>query len=123
MRIETPMDRQLQRNRRAALLRERKAAEEQATQADILGNPKAWDAAFDRALAQRNQALAAQQAAAAVIPAGIIKRADAEEEAPKEGKLERRISRELARFLNGMSIGAICAAIIIFAMMISAGIV
>lgn len=122
MRIETPMDRQLQRNRRAALLRERQAAEEKAKQADILGNPKAWDAAFDRALAQRNQAIAAQQEAV-VIPAGIIKRTDAEEEAPKEGKLERRISRELARFLDGMSLGAVSAAVIIFAMMLAAGVV
>ena len=122
MRIETPTDRQIQRNRRAALLLERQAEAEKAKQADILGNPDAWDAAFKRAVNRRNQELAAQQAAVA-IPAGIIKRTDAEEEAPKEGKLERRISRELARFLNGMSIGAICAAIIIFAMMISAGIV
>ncbi len=122
MRIETPMDRQLQRNRRAALLRERQAVEEKAKQADILGNPKAWDAAFDRALAQRNQAIAAQQAVV-MIPAGIIKRTDAEEEAPKEGKLERRISRELARFLDGMSLGAVSAAVIIFAMMLAAGVV
>ena len=122
MRIETPMDRQLQRNRRAALLRERQAVEEKAKQADILGNPKAWDAAFDRALAQRNQAIAAQQAVV-MNPAGIIKRTDAEEEAPKEGKLERRISRELARFLDGMSLGAVSAAVIIFAMMLAAGVV
>lgn len=122
MRIETPMDRQLQRNRRAALLRERQAVEEKAKQADILGNPKAWDAAFDRALAQRNQAIAAQQAVV-MIPAGIIKKTDAEEEAPKEGKLERRISRELARFLDGMSLGAVSAAVIIFAMMLAAGVV
>lgn len=121
MRIETPMDRQLQRDRRAALLRERQAAEETAKQADILGNPKAWDAAFKRAVNRRNQEIAAKQAAA-VIPAGIIKRTGTEE-VPTDGKLERRISRELARFLNGMSLGAICAAIIIFAMMISAGIV
>lgn len=122
MRIETPIDRAQNRSRRAALLMERQASEEKAKQADILDNPDAWDAAFDRALAQRNQAIAAQQAAV-VIQAGITKRTNAEEEAPKEGKMERRISRELARFLNGMSIGAICAAIIIFAMMISAGIV
>lgn len=122
MRIETPMDRQLQRNRRAALLRERQAVEEKAKQADILGNPKAWDAAFDRALAQRNQAIAAQQAVV-MIPAGIIKKTDAEEGAPKEGKLERRISRELARFLDGMSLGAVSAAVIIFAMMLAAGVV
>lgn len=122
MRIETPTDRQIQRNRRAALLLERQAEAEKAKQADILGNPDAWDAAFKRAVNRRNQELAAQQAAVA-IPAGIIKIADAEEEAPKEGKLERRISRELARFLNGMSLGAVSAAVIIFAMMLAAGIV
>lgn len=122
MRIETPTDRQIQRNRRAALLLERQAEAEKAKQADILGNPDAWDAAFKRAVNRRNQELAAQQAAVA-IPAGIIKRTDAEEEAPKEGKLERRISRELARFLNGMSLGAVSAAVIIFAMMLAAGIV
>lgn len=122
MRIETPIDRAQNRSRRTALLLERQAVEEKAKQADILGNPKAWDAAFDRALAQRNQALAAQQAAV-VIPAGIIKRTDAEEEAPKESKLERRISRELARFLNGMSLGAVSAAVILWAILIAAGVI
>lgn len=120
MRIETPMDRQLQRDRRAALLLERQAEAEKVKQADILGNPKAWDAAFDRALAQRNQAIAAQQAAA-VIPAGITKRTDAEE-APKEDTLERKISRELSRFLGGMSLGAVSAAVILWAILIAAGV-
>ena len=122
MRIETPTDRQIQRNRRAALLLERQAEAEKAKQADILGNPDAWDAAFKRAVNRRNQELATQQAAV-VIPAGIIKRADAEEEAPKEGKLERRISRELARFLDGMSLGAVSAAVILWAIMIAAGVI
>ena len=121
MRIETPIDRAQNRSRRAALLLERQAEEEKAKQADILGNPDAWDAAFKRAVNRRNQELAAQQAAVA-IPAGIIKRADAEEEAPKEGKLERRISRELARFLNGMSLGAVSAAVILWAILIAAGV-
>lgn len=122
MRIETPIDRAQNRSRRAALLMERQASEEKAKQADILGNPDAWDAAFKRAVNRRNQELAAQQAAV-VIPAGIIKRADAEEEAPKEGKLERRISRELARFLDGMSLGAVSAAVILWAIMIAAGVI
>lgn len=121
MRIETPIDRAQNRSRRAALLLERQAEEEKAKQADILGNPDAWDAAFKRAVDRRNQELAAQQAAA--IPAGIIKIADAEEEAPKEGKLERRISRELARFLNGMSLGAVSAAVILWAILIAAGVI
>lgn len=121
MRIETPIDRQLQKSRRAALLLERQEAAKKENEG-ILGNPEAWNLAFERALAQRNQELAAQQAAVA-IPAGIIKIADAEEEAPKEGKLERRISRELARFLNGMSLVAVSAVVIIFAMMLAAGIV
>lgn len=121
MRIETPTDRQIQRNRRAALLLERQAEAEKAKQADILGNPDAWDAAFKRAVNRRNQELAAQQAAVA-IPAEIIKRTGTEE-VPADGKLERRISRELARFLNGMSLGAVSAAVIIFAMMLAAGIV
>lgn len=122
MRIETPMDRQLQRNRRAALLLERQAEEEKAKQADILGNPDAWDAAFKRAVNRRNQVLAAQQAAV-VIPAGIIKRTETEEEAPTDGKLERRISRELARFLDGMSLGAVSAAVILWAILIAAGVI
>ena len=121
MRIETPTDRQIQRNRRAALLLERQAEAEKAKQADILGNPDAWDAAFKRAVNRRNQELAAQQAAV-VIPAGNIKRTGTEE-VPTDGKLERRISIELARFLNGMSLGAVSAAVIIFAMMLAAGIV
>ena len=120
MRIETPTDRQIQRNRRAALLMERQASEEKAKQADILGNPDAWDAAFERALAQRNQELADQQDAV-VIPAEIIKRTGTEE-VPTDGKLERRISRELARFLNGMSLGAVSAAVILWAIMIAAGV-
>ena len=122
MRIETPMDRQLRRNRRAALLLERQAEEEKAKQADILGNPDAWDAAFKRAVNRRNQVLAAQQAAV-VIPAGIIKRTETEEEAPTDGKLERRISRELARFLDGMSLGAVSAAVILWAILIAAGVI
>lgn len=120
MRIETPIDRQLQKSRRAALLLERQEAAKKENEG-ILGNPEEWNLAFERALAQRNQELADQQDAVA-IPAEIIKRTGTEE-VPTDGKLERRISRELARFLNGMSLGAICAAIIIFAMMISAGIV
>lgn len=118
MRIETPIDRQLQKSRRAALLLERQEAAKKENEG-ILGNPEEWNLAFERALAQRNQELADQQDAVA-IPAEIIKRMGTEE-VPTDGKLERRISRELARFLNGMSLGAICAAIIIFAMMISAG--
>lgn len=121
MRIETPNDRDQNRRRKAAILLERQAEAEKAKQADILGNPKAWDAAFDRALAQRNQALAAQQAAVG-IPAGIIKRTGTEE-VPTDGKLERRISRELARFLNGMSLGAVSAAVILWAILIAAGVV
>lgn len=121
MRIETPIDRQLQKSRRAALLLERQEAAKKENEG-ILGNPEAWNLAFERALAQRNQELADQQDAVA-IPAGIIKRTETEEEAPTDGKLERRISRELARFLDGMSLGAVSAAVIIFAMMLAAGIV
>lgn len=122
MRIETPIDRAQNRSRRAALLMERQASEEKAKQADILGNPDAWDAAFKRAVNRRNQELAAQQAAV-VIPAGIIKRTETEEEAPTDGKLERRISRELARFLDGMSLGAVSAAVILWAILIAAGVI
>lgn len=119
MRIETPIDRQLQKSRRAALLLERQKAAKKENEG-ILGNPEAWNLAFERALAQRNQAIAAQQAAA-VIPAGITKRTDAEE-APKEDTLERKISRELSRFLGGMSLGAVSAAVILWAILIAAGV-
>lgn len=121
MRIETPIDRAQNRSRRAALLLERQAEEEKAKQADILGNPDAWDAAFKRAVNRRNQAIAAQQDAV-VIPAEIIKRTGTEE-VPADGKLERRISRELARFLNGMSLGAVSAAVILWAILIAAGVI
>lgn len=119
MRIETPIDRQLQKSRRAALLLERQEAAKKENEG-ILGNPQAWNLAFERALAQRNQELADQQDAV-VIPAEIIKRTGTEE-VPTDGKLERRISRELARFLNGMSLGAVSAAVILWAILIAAGV-
>lgn len=120
MRIETPIDRQLQKSRRAALLLERQKAAKKENEG-ILGNPEAWNLAFERALAQRNQELADQQDAV-VIPAEIIKRTGTEE-VPADGKLERRISRELARFLNGMSLGAVSAAVILWAILIAAGVI
>lgn len=120
MRIETPIDRQLQKSRRAALLLERQEAAKKENEG-ILGNPEAWNLAFERALAQRNQELADQQDAV-VIPAEIIKRTGTEE-VPTNGKLERRISRELARFLNGMSLGAVSAAVILWAILIAAGVI
>nr|DAY81249.1 MAG TPA: hypothetical protein [Caudoviricetes sp.] len=119
MRIETPIDRAQNRSRRAALLLERQEAAKKENEG-ILGNPEAWNLAFERALAQRNQELADQQDAV-VIPAEIIKRTGTEE-VPTDGKLERRISRELARFLNGMSLGAVSAAVILWAIMIAAGV-
>ena len=121
MRIETPMDRAQNRRRKAAILLERQEAAEKARKEDVLGNPEAWDAAFKRAVNRRNQALAAQQAAV-VIPAGIIKRTETEE-VPTDGKLERRISQELARFLNGMSLGVVSAAVILWAILIAAGVI
>lgn len=122
MRIETPIDRQLQENRRAALLLKRQEAMRNESEG-ILVDPEAWNRAFERAMERRNREIAAQDAAAVVIPAGIIKRTETGEEAPKEGKLERRISRELARFLNGMSLGAVSAAVILWAILIAAGVV
>lgn len=118
MRIETPNDRDQNRRRKAAILLERQEAAEKARKEDVLGNPEAWEAAYERALAKRNQVL---QARAVVIPAAVTHQVA--EPAAEAQKVNKKISRELARFLNGMSIGAICAAIIIFAMMISAGIV
>lgn len=118
MRIETPNDRDQNRRRKAAILLERQEAAEKARKEDVLGNPEAWEAAYERALAKRNQVL---QARAVIIPAAVTQQVA--EPAAEAQKVNKKISRELARFLNGMSIGAICAAIIIFAMMISAGIV
>jgi hypothetical protein len=118
MRIETPNDRDQNRRRKAAILLERQEAAEKARKEDVLGNPEAWEAAYERALAKRNQVL---QARAVIIPAAVTQQAA--EPSAEAQKVNKKISRELARFLNGMSIGAICAAIIIFAMMISAGIV
>jgi hypothetical protein len=122
MRIETPIDRQLQENRRAALLLKRQEAMRNESEG-ILVDPEAWNRAFERAMERRNREIAAQDAAAVVIPAGIIKRTETEEEAPTDGKLERRISRELARFLNGMSLGAVSAAVILWAILIAAGVI
>lgn len=121
MRIETPIDRQLQENRRAALLRKRQEAMRNESEG-ILVDPEAWNRAFERAMERRNREIAAQDAAAVVIPAEIIKRTGTEE-VPTDGKLERRISRELARFLNGMSLGAVSAAVILWAILIAAGVV
>lgn len=118
MRIETPNDRDQNRRRKAAILLERQEAAEKARKEDVLGNPEAWEAAYERALAKRNQVL---QARAVIIPAAVTQQVA--EPAAEAQKVDNKISRELARFLNGMSLGAICAAIIIFAMMISAGIV
>ena len=122
MRIETPIDRQLQENRRAALLLKRQEAMRHESEG-ILVDPEEWNRAFERAMERRNREIAAQDAAAVVIPAGIIKRTETEEEAPTDGKLERRISRELARFLNGMSLGAVSAAVILWAILIAAGVI
>lgn len=122
MRIETPIDRQLQENRRAALLLKRQEAMRNESEG-ILVDPEEWNRAFERAMERRNREIAAQDAAAVVIPAGIIKRTETEEEAPTDGKLERRISRELARFLNGMSLGAVSAAVILWAILIAAGVI
>lgn len=118
MRIETPNDRDQNRRRKAAILLERQEAAEKARKEDVLGNPEAWEAAYERALAKRNQVL---QARAVIIPAAVTQQVA--EPAAEAQKVDNKISRELARFLNGMSLGAICAAIIIFAMMIAAGIV
>lgn len=118
MRIETPNDRARNRCRKVAILLERQEAAEKARKEDVLGNPEAWEAAYERALAKRNQVL---QARAVIIPAAVTQQVA--EPAAEAQKVDNKISRELARFLNGMSLGAICAAIIIFAMMISAGIV
>ena len=111
MRIETPIDRQLQENRRAALLLKRQEAMRNESEGILVG-PEAWNRALERAM----------DAAAVVIPAEIIKRTGTEE-VPTDGKLERRISRELARFLNGMSLGAVSAAVILWAILIAAGVI
>lgn len=117
MRIETPADRAQNRQRKEQTAKRQKEQAEQAAMKDILGNTNAWDAAYYRALSRRNQVLSQQ----VVIPAVILEQSPAPH--TNSDRVERKISRELSRFMSGMSIGAICAAIIIFAMMIAAGIV
>lgn len=119
MRIETPMDRAQNRRRKAAILLERQEAAEKARKEDVLGNPEAWDAAYARALTKRNQVI---EARAVIIPAAVIQQAAPAAEA-QEDKTEKKISRELARFLNGMSLGAVSAAVILWAILIAAGVI
>lgn len=118
MRIETPNDRDQNRRRKAAILLERQAAAEKARKEDVLGNPEAWEAAYERALAKRNQVL---QARAVIIPAAVTQQVA--EPAAEAQKVDNKISRELARFLNGMSLGAVSAAVILWAILIAAGVV
>lgn len=118
MRIETPMDRAQNRCRKAAILLERQEAAEKARKEDVLGNPEAWDAAYERALAKRNQVL---QARAVIIPAAVTQQVA--EPAAEAQKVDNKISRELARFLNGMSLGAVSAAVILWAILIAAGVI
>lgn len=117
MRIETPNDRDQNRRRKAAILLERQEAAEKARKEDVLGNPEAWEAAYERALAKRNQVL---QARAVIIPAAVTQQVA--EPAAEAQKVNKKISRELARFLNGMSLGAVSAAVILWAILIAAGV-
>lgn len=118
MRIETPNDRARNRCRNAAILLARQEEAEKAAKTDVLSSPAAWEAAYERALTKRNQVL---QARTAIIPATVIQQAVPA--SAQEDKTEKKISRELARFLNGMSLGAISAAMILWAILIAAGVI
>ena len=120
MRIETPMDRAQNRCRKAAILLERQEAAEKARKEDVLGNPEAWDAAYARALTKRTQVI---EARAVIIPAAVIQQTAGPAAEAQEDKTEKKISRELARFLNGMSLGAVSAAVILWAILIAAGVI
>lgn len=119
MRIETPNDRARNRCRNAAILLARQEEAEKAAKTDVLSSPAAWEAAYERALTKRNQVL---QARTVIIPAAVLQQAAPATEA-QEDKTEKKISRELARFLNGMSLGAISAAMILWAILIAAGVI
>lgn len=113
MRIETPNDRARNRCRNAALLLARQEEAEKAAKTDVLSSPAAWEAAYERALTRRRQKMEADR----VVINIPVQPAEAEKE-----DFSSRMDTELARFFTGMSLGAICAAIIIFAMMIAAGV-
>lgn len=117
MRIETPNDRDQNRRRKAAILLARQEAEkaaEKAAKKDVLSSPAAWEAAYERALTRRRQKMEADRVVIniPVQPAEAVKKED----------FNSRMDTELARFFTGMSLGAICAAIIIIAIMIAAGV-
>lgn len=120
MRIETPMDRAQNRRRKAAILLERQEAAEKARKEDVLGNPEAWEAAYERALTKRNQVL---QDRAVIIPAAVTQQVAEPAAEAQEDKVDKKISRELARFLNGMSLGAVSAAMVLWAILIAAGVI
>lgn len=107
MRIETPADRKMRKNRTAMLLTQRR--EEIQRENDILGNPEAWDAAFHQAAARRKRELAAQAKTAEIpaeISAGIIKRT--ETETTHEGESSTGgIDDRTERFLTGFGAGAL----------------
>nr|DAH47830.1 MAG TPA: hypothetical protein [Caudoviricetes sp.] len=115
MRIETPNDRARNRCRNAALLLARQEEAEKAAKADVLSSPAAWEAAYERALTRRRQKMEADRVVIniPVQPAEAVKKED----------FSSRMDTELARFFTGMSLGAVSAAVILWAILIAAGVV
>lgn len=113
MRIETPMDRQLQRDRRAALLRERQEEIQKKAMEDVMGNPEAWEAAYKRAMARRNQEIWRQEKAMAiVIPEAALKPSTEKAEGNSIGGLKD----STVNFLNGFGVGALFMTVTVLVM-------
>lgn len=111
MRIETPADRKMRKNRTAMLLTQRR--EEIQRENDILGNPEAWDAAYKRAMARRNQEIWRQEKAMAiVIPEAALKPSTEKAEDNSIGGLKD----STVNFLNGFGVGALFMTVTVLVM-------
>lgn len=113
MRIETPMDRAQNRCRKAAILLERQEEIQKKAMEDVMGNPEAWDAAYKRAMARRNQEIWRQEKAMAiVIPETALKPATEKAEDNSNGGLKD----STVNFLNGFGVGALFMTVTVLVM-------
>ena len=114
MRIETPADRRLRKHRTAMLLTERQEEiQKKAMMEDVMGNPEAWEAAYKRAMARRNQEIWRQEKAMAiVIPEAALKPSTEKAEGNSIGGLKD----STVNFLNGFGVGALFMTVTVLVM-------
>lgn len=113
MRIETPADRKMRKNRTAMLLTERQEEIQKKAMEDVMGNPEAWDAAYKRAMARRNQEIWRQEKAMAiVIPETALKPSTEKAEDNSIGGLKD----STVNFLNGFGVGALFMTVTVLVM-------